>query len=349
MSDTILWVDVDLVEEPTHLLRPVDESSAEFLATVASMKRDGYWASRPIEVTDEGDGTYQIAAEGLHRKLAAKAAGLKQVAIKVLEKSLTPGERLQRQVVAEATHTQAKMASYGKALQTLRDQPENREIAMVDFAKKVCQDVDFVQKALKLGSLPESVRNEVDAGKIRLGNGQALVMLQRALSAIKGLPQDQVEIPADALEKARREDVGAFTAWIGDQITIVRAGQRARREPAARLRPLADVKDRLERARKDPNVHPEFIRALLFVLRKDDVTAAAEGLEATLVGDVAESAKLRAEAAKMEALADEQRVLAQAAKARADGLERQVESLARELEAKEAVIKSLEKHRERGA
>ncbi len=64
-------VPIELLEEPTDALREVDESSQDFLDIVASMAAEGFWPSKPIEVTP---GPPYVVNDGMTRLAAAKKA-----------------------------------------------------------------------------------------------------------------------------------------------------------------------------------------------------------------------------------------------------------------------------------
>jgi hypothetical protein len=332
-------VPIELVEEPDLRLRPVDESDERFKGIVESMKRDGFWESSPIEATGPEDGPYVIAGKGMHRRVAAARAGLKQVWVCLLDKALTQDELIERQIVDEATHVEARPAEFGRHLRLLQE--KRKGITTADLARMVSRDVGFVNRALKLSDLDENLAQLVDDGEIRVGNALSICALQEALRKI----DPKYVVPIEVIAKAKVETVEAFTNEVARLIEEARKGPRVRKEPAAKIRKTDDVVRELERCQKDASVSPSFVAALAWVLRKDAVSAAAEKLQPALTGAEAEGAQLRADCAKMRSLLEEYEVVKQAQEKRIAALERELERTCRIVEEKELVVKALEKGR----
>lgn len=332
----IIEVERDLVEEPGHVLRPVDRTTDKFKALVGSMKLHGFKRDEPIEVSRSPQGTYVIARKGMHRYNAACEAGLKKVWVGVLDRPPTNSELIAGQVEAEATHTEARPAEFGRAVLAYMADPDNRGKTKVEIARAMGRpDAGFLDKVLKLASLPEPVQDLVDDNLISIGNGLSLVALVRAT----------VPLSEDVLLKAKTEDVAAFQATCSALVQALRAGSRGPKTPPARLRNVADVRSELERSTRDASVHHEYVRALAWCLRQDPVSAAAEGLAPALTGAEATGAALRAHAAQLQAALEGADVLHAAATKRADSLSREVERLNQIIDQRDSVIKALEKGR----
>jgi ParB-like chromosome segregation protein Spo0J len=332
----IIEVPLALVEEPAHVLRPVDRDTPKFKALVESMQTSGFHRDEPIQVTKSSAGTYVIAAKGMHRYNAASAAGLKNVWVAVLDRELTTSELIAAQVQAEATHTEARPAEFGRAVLAYMNEPENKGKTKVEIASAMGRaDVGFLDKVLKLATLPEPVQELVDDNEISMGNGLALVALVRA----------GVALTDEIIAKAKVEDVPAFQALAATEVQKLRAAPRGKKEAPARLRKVEDVRAELKRATLDPSASPGYVAGLAFALRMDPVSAAAEGLAPAATGAEAEGAALRAEAAKARAALEAADVLAEAAKRRTAMLEHEVERLNREIDQRDSVIKALEKGR----
>lgn len=332
----VIEVDLALVEEPTHILRSVDREGLKYKGLVESMKTNGYKQSAPLEVWKSDAGTYVIGRDGLHRYNAAGECGLKKVWVAVLDRALEDGELIAGQVEAEATHTEARPAEFGRAVLKYMALEKNRTKTKDEIARAMGRkDSAFLDKVLKLATLPEAVQNLVDDNVIKIGNALALVALVRA----------QVPLTPELLEKAKHEDKAAFEAIAALEVQKIRAGSRGKREAPARLRKVEDVRTELKRATLDPSVAPGYVQGLAFALRMDPVSAAAEGLAPAPTGAPEEGALLRTEVAKLRASLEAQDVVADAATARASSLEKEVERLNREIDQRDSVIKALEKGR----
>jgi hypothetical protein len=329
-------VDLALVEEPTHILRPVDRDTPKFKGLVQSMLQHGYDRSEPIEVTKSEQGTYVIQRKGMHRYNAASVAGLKKVWVHVLDKALTEAELISGQIRMEATHTEARPAEFGRAVKKYMELPDNRGKTKIDISKDIGrQDTAFLDKILKLTSLPENLQELVDDNEIKMSNALRLVDMQRA----------GVTFTPEIVEKAKHEDAGSFEAIAAMEVQKLRSASRGKREAPARLRKVEDVRAELKRATLDPTSTAGYVQGLAFALRMDPVSAAAEGLAPAATGAPEEGAVLRAEAGKLRAALDAIDVVVESNKVRIAGLEREVERLNREIDQRDSIIKALEKHR----
>lgn len=327
-------VDLPLVEEPSHVLRPVDRDTDKFRGLVHSMKTRGYDRKEPIEVSKSDAGTYVVARAGMHRFYAAGAAGLTKVWVAVLNRAPTDAELISGQVQAEATHTDAKPAEYGRAVVKYMALPENRGKTKIEIAREMGRpDTGFLDKVLKIVTLPENVQKLIDDDKISMANGLSLVAANRA-----GVVFDD-----DLLRKAQAETADSFQALVASKVQAIRQGPRAAKVAPARLRKVDDVRTELERATKDPSISSHYVRALAWCLRQDPVSAAAEGAAPALTGTDAEGAALRAEVAKLRGALAAADVTIEADKTRVAGLEREVERLNVLVDEKISIIKGLEK------
>lgn len=329
----IIEVPLALVEEPSHVLRAVDRTTDKFKGIVESMKTRGFFRDEPIQVTRSG-GTYVIAAKGMHRWNAACEAGLQKVWVAVLDRELSEAELIAAQIQAEATHTEARPAEFGRAVLRYMDLPDNKGKTKVQIAKEIGRSDDaFLDKVLKLASLPEAVQDLIDDNVIKIGNGLALVALTRA----------GVALTDEILAKAKAEDVESFKAVAATEVQKLRAGNRGKREAPARLRKVEDVRTELKRATADPEAAPGYVAGLAWALRMDAVSAAVEGAAPAVTG--LEGAALRSEVAKLRAALEAADVVAQAAETKSKSLQREVERLNQEIDQKDSVIKALEKGR----
>lgn len=287
-------VPIDQIHVPPHLLRKVDTTRPSYLVLLDSMRREGWLPSAPLEVTERAEGGYAYSRDGLHRLTAATALGIAEVPIMVLDRQLSDEERLQRIVIAEASHTAARPAEYAKAVATLWALADKKGTTLEAFAKGHNMTTAFVGRALKLADLDDRTACLVDDGAIPLGNGLALAELSRELTK-RGQP-----LPLDLVEKARHEDVPAFSADVQARLEGLRKVAAARRVPAARLRRLEDVRAELERAERDPNAPWGYVQCLNWVLRRDAVSAGAEGAHPPRLGKPDEATQLRADCVRLE-------------------------------------------------
>jgi ParB-like nuclease domain len=334
------WVPTEFVEEPLHLLRTVDREAEKYKGLHASMSKDGFWPSRPIEVTEDknatdGTVTYIISSEGMHRLTVARDLRMKEVPVVILNRPLTEQERLERTVVAEATHTAAKLGDFSRALGKLLEHSEYQRLTNTDLAKRLHQNTDWINKAKKITSLPDSVLKLVDDGKIVVANAVLLVGLQKA----------GVVIDEKVLSLAQKEQVQNFRASVEALITEQRKLPKVRKVPSPKIRSAPDVCAELDRARKDKTVPAAYVKALAWALRQDSVSATVEGVQPVLSGAEKDAAELRADAAKMEAQLDLAVQEIEKQKQIILDADQQIEKLNREVDTANSVIEALKKGR----
>lgn len=265
----ILWIEIDRIEEPLHLLRSADTESQDFKDLVSSIRADGFWESKPLDCSEEktpsGDTLY-VLNDGMQRLSAARMLGLPKVPIAVYQKPLSEGARLERSVVANATSVKMKPVQYGLALAKLVEL--NPGLTIVDLSRRVRKDQKWVAQMLKLAKLEGPAVELVDSGSIPLANAQGLVEVQKA----------GILVTKDLIEKAQSESIEAF-AETASAVIDQWKGSKKKKEPVAKLRPLPDVRAELERAENDSQMPKGYLDALRWTLRKDAITAASEGIE----------------------------------------------------------------------
>lgn len=250
-----LLVDIDLVEEPLHMLRQVDEDDPEFQNLVRSMQGDGFWPSKPLEVTQEGD--YYVLTDGLHRWSAARKAGLKEVWVVVYPGKLEEHDRLERSLIHNATVVATRPVDYARAVVKLLE--FHKDWTIPDAAKRLRQSVSWVQSRLKVAKLEGEAAELTNSGRIPLETAQALVKLQEAGGDVGEWLERATELPA--------ADVAPGVLSAAKTLK----GQKKADEDLWRLRPLGDVRQELLRAREQ-NDAPCYLKALEWVCRKTQDT-----------------------------------------------------------------------------
>lgn len=193
--------------------REFDPAAIEELA--ASIRE--YGLIQPITVRPLDKGYYQIIA-GERRWRASRAAGLKEVPVRILEADdklameLALVENLQR----EDLNPMEEAAGYKKLM-------DDYDLTQEQVATRVQKSRPAVTNALRLLSLGETLQKKVSSGKLSAGHARALLPAQNRNAARKGRRGGRIprsERPADG--NARR-----FPA-------PPRRNSRKRREKAAR-------------------------------------------------------------------------------------------------------------------
>lgn len=253
----VLWVDPACIEEPLHEVRPCDKESDGYKFLVKTMKDEGFWPHRPLEVAPGGEPDVYVLTEGNNRIAAARELGLKTVPI-VVSRAMTPAEQLLRGVIANATNIDMKPVDYARVAAKLA--VLNKGWTLVKLAEKMRKTPEFIQKRLGLAKLEGKAAELVNQGSIAIESGVAIQKLQA-----RG-----VKITDELLARAQREPVADFVA---DAKSLLTRGKE-KAGPMFKLRPIGDVKDELARATRDRKTKPGYVEALKWALRQDPASEA---------------------------------------------------------------------------
>jgi ParB family chromosome partitioning protein len=145
--------------------QPREEFEPEALARLAeSLKARGQL--QPIRVRwDEPAGVYRILC-GERRWRAAGMAGIETLSCVVVDGPLEPAELLALQLVENCLREDLRPVEQAKAFRALMDR---QELSTHQLARELSVPQSSVVKALALLDLPESVQEQVEAGRISTG------------------------------------------------------------------------------------------------------------------------------------------------------------------------------------
>lgn len=249
-KDNIVWVDINRLEEPKHVLREVDESNPELTSILESMREYGFLIDWPLSVCP-GARDKLILKNGMQRTWCAKKLGLTQVPV-VVGPKISEDDILEESVRANALGVKTRPAEYGKALAKMREIHKGDTYEMT--AQRAKKPVEWVKKMLGLAPLGGQAAELVDKRKISIEAGLGLVRLQRAGLDLKPY-----------LERAQKEPAADFNA----DVDLILKRKKGKAGPAGKLRPIGDVKSEIARARKDKSTPAGYIEALTWALRLD--------------------------------------------------------------------------------
>lgn len=175
--------------------QPREEFDAEALDRLAeSIKTRGQL--QPIRVRWEEDrGAYVILC-GERRWRAAKMAGVETMSCVVIEGPIEPSELLALQLVENCLREDLRPIEQARAFRALI---ERQRISTRQLARELSVPQSSVVKALSLLDLPESVQEQVEAGRISTGTAYEVSRVAD--------PADQTEIAARVIaEKLTRQE-----------------------------------------------------------------------------------------------------------------------------------------------
>ena len=124
---------------------------------------------QPLVVRNRGDGEYEIVA-GERRWRAAQRAGVHE--IPVLIRDLSDGEALEIALIENIQRSDLNPLEEARAYNLLLDQ---FNYTQQQLAESVGKSRSHISNTLRLLNLPESVRQQIESGKLTAGHARTLV------------------------------------------------------------------------------------------------------------------------------------------------------------------------------
>ena len=167
-GQTVLQIPIDLVEPNPHQPRErFDEASVAELAD--SIRQKGLL--QPINVRRWGTG-YQLIA-GERRLRASRIAGLEKIPALVVDVS-SDEEMMELSLIENIQREDLNPIEEARAYRSLI---EECFLTQEEVAGRVSKDRSTITNTLRLLSLPDVVRNALEAGEIAMGHARALLGL----------------------------------------------------------------------------------------------------------------------------------------------------------------------------
>jgi ParB/RepB/Spo0J family partition protein len=222
-------------------LRAVYEDSEQFAGLCRSVAAKG--VIQDIEVRErfeEGDpNPYYVVTDGGHRFAAAVKVGLKQLQVKVVERSDDEVEEVQIELNLHKVDT--KPIDYTKHL--MRMLQRNPLMTKKELADKVNASESFIESRLGLLKLLEEIQAIVNNGDIPITSAQELANLPK---------EEQMDWLEDAIAQQPAEFVPAVKERLKDIRKAAREGKAAAPktfQPVAKVRNKGEIEARFADAK----------------------------------------------------------------------------------------------------
>jgi len=250
MSNTELkHIEVTLIHESEETLRGVDKSNEAFVGLVESVRAKGIMT--PISVRElvdpDTDELIYGLVDGLQRFTAACEAGLESIPCQVI--SISDGELMEAQIIANVHKIETKPVEYSKALLTILQ--NNPLMTRAELANNLQKTGAWISERLGLLKLTEGVAELVDDDKIGLSNAYALAKL----------PQEE---QADFVERAMTMPPQQFAPTVNARVKEIRDANRKGRDaspeefqPIPVLRSRKDLVAEMESSAYGPDLCSE--------------------------------------------------------------------------------------------
>lgn len=232
ISNFITLALASIIANPVKL-REVNQESVGFLELVEDVKRNGVVNPVTVRVvtTDLGE-QYQLV-DGLHRLTAARAAGLEEMNVQVVD--VDDVGVLMMQISMNAHTIDTRPIEYTTALkQILSAKPF---MTLAELGRDIGKSAAWIEQRLSLSNITNDViKTLINEGKITLVNAYALAKLP-------------VEEHADWITQAQVESISEFAPKVDARVKELKAAARQSREaapqgfvPVAILRKFGELK-----------------------------------------------------------------------------------------------------------
>lgn len=241
MSEKQQRIQLDQIDKPRIMLRPVRRNSPEYIELVESISKDG--VLQPILVRPR-EGRYEIV-EGWHRYEASKEAGC--TSIPCLVREMTDDEVLVFQIKCNAIRPKTATFEYARRLKILME----RGLTLTELSAMIDKSPQWIRDQIHLNRLCAEAREPVERGEITMGSALALA----------NLPEDlQTKFIDDAIALKQHEFVDRAKTALRDFKAFLLQLQREDKENGAATPKLRSI-NVLKREAVKPRQAKEVLKA----------------------------------------------------------------------------------------
>lgn len=315
--DSVATLNLKDIRENPVALRQVNKKSEAYIGLVDSIKEVGLLNPILVRPDDSQPGVYTLI-DGLHRFSACCDAGLETIPVQI--KAMEDGRALEAQIIGNIHKVETKPVEYSKQLQRLLAM--NPALTSGELAAKLAKSTSWIDDRLSLTKLHETIKKQVDEGRINLTNAYSLAKLE----------QDE---QLNWVDKAMTLTPKEFGPMVIDRKKEIDKAKRAGRvaapaefRPTAYIRKLGELKAELENATVGPKMVEQlglskkgvdaFAAAVRWCLSVDDDTVAKARADYEKSQQEVKERKDRAAAERTERKAQKAQVLAARAQVEAE-------------------------------
>ncbi len=173
MSETVINIPIELIDEPRYLLRPVLRHSKDYLELRTSIEKDGLLTAVLVRPIGE---RYRLVGGNYRRTVSLE---LKRPTLPCIVREMTDSEEIALQLKENAIRSATKPAEYANQLKRLMDLSPG--MTFFDLAGMVSKSPRWVKKLLNLTALDPELQKLIDRGGMPVENAMLLTRIPKEL------------------------------------------------------------------------------------------------------------------------------------------------------------------------
>lgn len=172
-------IPLDKLVPPYSMLRPVMESSIEFMEMVDSVREHGVCLSICVRPHPTREGMYEVI-DGMWRFSCAKALDFDDIPC-IIKDAVDDAGVLALQIQLNAVSYETRPVEFARQMQRMMDLREQAgaKINAVELSRLVGKRAEWVRDRLKLNLLHEELQDEITTGNMGLRKGMILAGVKK--------------------------------------------------------------------------------------------------------------------------------------------------------------------------
>lgn len=167
-------VPIAQIRENPEAIRVVNRQSEEFIGIVDSIKAKGFRGTITVREMKEGEEVYYVVVDGMHRYMAAKDAGLKEIPCDIC--SLDEAASIEYSIMGNIHRKDTTPSEYRVGVLKLLN--INPLMTEAELATKLGKSPTWLNNILRLNKIEsDEIMAMIDSGEIPISNAYALAKL----------------------------------------------------------------------------------------------------------------------------------------------------------------------------
>lgn len=208
-------VPLELIKENPEAIRAVNRQGEDYLGIVESIKSKGFRGTITVRETKEGEETFYVIVDGMHRYMAAKDAGIDEIPCDVCD--LDDAEAIEFSIMGNVHRKDTTASEYRTGVLKLLNL--NPMMTEAELATKLGKSPTWIGNILRLNKIEsEDIMALIDKGDIPMSNAYALAKLP---------PEEQMNFITEAQTLSPDE----FIPKVSERAKEIRDAKRSGNDP----------------------------------------------------------------------------------------------------------------------